>query len=564
MSILSLTEFPKYRTLTGQLQVIKRAAPELVSVSSIGETPEERSLWCVTVAANRTEKKDTRRPALLITANMHAPELAGSWVCLRLLEHLVERYGDDETVTRLLEERTFYVMPRIAVDGAEYVLETRRWNVRSRRVPLEKNDIGPDVILPEDLTGDGRILTMRWPSMEGEKRLLENDDRVVVTRGDDEIAGQFYQTAVEGTIPDYRGGPVTEPNTRNDFNRNFPSEGWRPFDWIGHGQYPLSEPETRALAEFLYNHQNVVGVVDLHTGNPAIFYPPVTSDADYDDSDLVERIGNRGEEITDFPLLSGYKEAQTGERCAELPGSFKDFAYERTGALAYLVELGMCYNSLGIETEDLAMDASDHEAAWGRRLIEWHDEHPEAGLFHEWEPIEHPQLGEVEVGGWDRVRFTNPPLKQMDSVADRTVEFLLTFAEQAPSVRVKSTRVESLGSDLRRVTATVVNHGSLSTNVTERGRKTIQDQPPTVELLGDVEFVTGERTMEIEHLPAQTGRQTLEWVVRSSTPVDKGTREGGITEVPEKALMGVEVTGARGIFDRQWIHGCPELSDNWS
>lgn len=87
---------------------------------------------------------------------MHAAELAGSSVALAFVERVVS----DSDVRDLLAERTFYVVSRVAPDGAEHALETRSQGVRSRRVPLADADLGPDEIRPGD--GDGRQLTMRW------------------------------------------------------------------------------------------------------------------------------------------------------------------------------------------------------------------------------------------------------------------------------------------------------------------------------------------------------------------------------------------------------------------
>ena len=541
MAAISIDEFRGYDALTENLRQLVETAPDLLTLTSIGDTPQGRSLWCVTAANERSGPPADRRPALLVTATLHATELAGSRVCLHLLEHLVEHYGEDATVTRRLDEGAFYVVPRIAADGADYVLETRSGGVRSRHVDLDPADVEPDAVLPADVNGDGRILTMRWPDPDGDRQTLPDDDRVLVPRAPgasvgpaEEAGGRRYRTAIEGTVPDYRGGPVSKADGRNDFNRNFPAEAWRPIDWRGHGKYPLSEPETRAVAEFLYDHPNVTGVVDLHTGNPAIFHPSaVLDDRSGRDADLLERIGRRAEELTGFPYLSSYREARTGERITELPGSLKDFAYERTGSLAYVVELGMCYNSLGMETADLAMPTHEHEREWGRRLIAYHDEHPEAGLFHDWEPFEHPQLGPVEIGGWDRVRFANPPLSELESIAERVTDFLLELADRTPAVRIADPRVEPLGAGLAKVTASVVNRGSLPTNLTERGRETVQDDRPLVRIRTDGEVVSGERTRRLDHLAALTGREACEWVVRT----DDGDR------------IEIEVTSDRGVFD---------------
>lgn len=534
MCPITISEYYDYDRLTEKLETLEAAAPELMELSSIGQSRDGRELWCMTVASRETDPPADRRPALLVTANMHARELAGSWVVLHFLRHLADEYGSDEDVTRVLDEQTVYVIPRIAPDGADDVLESRHPNLRSRAIDVDEADRRPGALYAEDVDGDGQILTMRWESEDGEKVAHPDDGRALVDRTA-ESAGPYYRTELEGIVHEYDGEDVVEHEVRSDFNRNFPSAAWRPFDWYGHGEYPLSEPETRAVAEFLIDHRNVTGVADLHTGNPAIFYPRTLADPDEvleSDATLLEEIGERGAEITGFQYLSSYGEAATGEpTTSALPGSFKDYVYERAGVPAYVIELGMLYNSLGLDTGDLS--GIEHQLESTRRLMEYHDEHPEYGLFREWESVDHPQLGEVEIGGWDMVRFANPPLEEIPEIADRTTAFLLEYAEYAPSVEIRTLTAEPVGSDLYRIAADVVNGGAVPTNITEQGRDTEQDERPLVTIDGDeVDVVTGSRHTELDHLEAHRGRASLEWVVGA----------------PRGTELDLQVTSPNGVF----------------
>ncbi|WP_207592281.1 M14 family zinc carboxypeptidase [Halomontanus rarus] len=518
MSVIPITDFYDHEELTEKLHRLIDAAPDLLSMSSIGTSPEGRELWCVEAANTAVGPAVETRSALLVTANMHAREVAGSWVSLHLLDHLVSAYGDDPAVTEALDERALYVIPRIAPDGADYVLDKRTWGVRSRNVELTDREANaPDVVHPRDVDGDGRIRTMRWRASDGDEKRLEGTD-LLVSREPDDVEGEFYRSTVEGVVPEYTGGPVREPDTRSDFNRNFPSKAWDTFDWIGHGKYPLSEPETRALAEFVYDRPNITGVVDLHTGNPAVFYPSAMTRDDRHDEDetLLERIGRRAEELTTFPYLSSYDEVRGEERETALPGSFKDFVYERHGVPAYVVELGMFYNYLGMDTEDLALPTAEHERTSNRLLLEWHEENPEYGLFDEWETHEHPQLGTVEIGGWDPVLWCNPPKDDLPDVASDVTSFVLEFSEQAPELHV-SFEAESIGDDLYRLTAELENRGRLPTNLTKRGLETHTRAEPIVDLEteGGVEIVSGRSRRTVGHLEGRGGRESVEWIVRA-------------------------------------------------
>lgn len=544
MDSITVTDFYRYETLTEKLERLAAAAPDLVSLTSIGETREGRDIWRVTVANTETGPPIDRRPALLVTANLHATELAGSWVALDFLSHLVDAYPDDERVRGLLDERAFYVVPRVAIDGAEDALNLRGKVVRSRYVEREPDEVyETDTIVPQDLDGDGRILTMRIPDEHGDAVPLEGDDRAMVSSDSSDDDRDRYQVVTEGVVGNYDGGELNDPHyahVRSDFNRNFPSRGWRPFDWRGHGRYPLSEPETRAVGEFVYDHPNIAGLVDLHTGNPAIFYPRALAGSDPEhpaDAELLEGIGKRGEESTGFPYVWGYGEI-TGEREPDqhLPGSFKDFAYDRLGIPAVIVELGLFYNYLGFDTRDILSGAVD-ERERTRRLLEYQDEHPDSDrvLFHEWRSFDHPQLGTVEIGGPDRITHGNPPAEVMSDVAESVTQFVLEFAEYRPDVTISEFAAERLESDLHKVSATIVNRGRLATSLTERGRETdtyIPDRP-RVDLRSDghLEFVSGTARRKLDHLEADGDRTSLEWIVRA--------RDGGTAELTVESVRGV-------------------------
>jgi hypothetical protein len=516
--VIDIDAYYDYEELTGKLEAL--ADSPIVELDSIGQSPQGRNLWCVTVAGQNGNDSPDTRPAVLVTANMHAREYAGSWTSLALIDHLAEAYGTDPSITELLDRRTLYVLPRICPDGADVVLETRTGKCRSRFFDVDPDDVREaNAVVPKDVTGDGRILSMRWPAEEGDTVVPEDEPRLSLSREPEETDGTFYQQTVEGVVANYDGGPVSELSLRCDFNRNFPAEAWDTYDWHGHGPYPLSEPETRALADFVLDHPNIAVVADLHNGLQALFPPmALRSDdpASDEDRELIERIGERAEELTGFPFIDGYYEA-SGDDPYTLHGSFKDWVYERTGALAFVVEQGMIVNSLGFETEDLAMDRREYERRTNEAILGHHESDPDREVFHEWESVDHPQLGEVEVGGWDWAQYSVPALEDMPSIADDIVDWLLEFAEWTPEVTVEAD-VEPLENGDYRVTATVRNRGRLPTDLTERGPDTIQDEKPLVTLEG-ADPVAGPTRRVVDHLEARGGSERLEWVVTETDGV---------------------------------------------
>ncbi|MFP5325856.1 MAG: M14 family zinc carboxypeptidase [Acidimicrobiia bacterium] len=125
-----LDRFVKFPELTQIVQGLAAAYPSLLELSSIGQSQEGREIWLCTLTNTATGPAQ-EKPAIWIDANIHATELTGSVAALNLIARLVREHGSDPTVTRALDTRTFYVVPRLGPDGAELAMAERPRYVRS-------------------------------------------------------------------------------------------------------------------------------------------------------------------------------------------------------------------------------------------------------------------------------------------------------------------------------------------------------------------------------------------------------------------------------------------------
>ena len=208
------------------------------------------------------------KPALLIDANIHAVEVTGCTAALHLIDKLLTQYGVDEKVTRVLDTRAFYIIPRLNPDGAELALADRPKFVRSSVRPYPRLD-QQDGLIEEDLDGDGRILTMRVRDPNGAWKPYPADPRLLIPRDPDDApgSGEFYRLLPEGLIQNYDGVTIkTAPALHGlDLNRQYPME-WAPEgDQHGAGPYPTSEPEVRAMVQAVIDRPNITGYIAYHT-----------------------------------------------------------------------------------------------------------------------------------------------------------------------------------------------------------------------------------------------------------------------------------------------------------
>src|ERR1700730_828273 len=191
-----------YDKLTQILHDLVAAYPRLAQIESIGNSYEGRELWLVTLTNSATGPA-IEKPAYWIDANTHAGEVTGSTVVLYTIWSYLTQYGQNEQVTRVLDRSAIYLLPRLSVDGAEKYLTTP-YDLRSstRIYPYQEERDG---LYPEDIDGDGPILTMRIKNPNGDWKCSEKDPRIMRKRDLDEEGGTYYTMLTEGLIRNYDG-----------------------------------------------------------------------------------------------------------------------------------------------------------------------------------------------------------------------------------------------------------------------------------------------------------------------------------------------------------------------
>jgi murein tripeptide amidase MpaA len=148
----------RYEELAQTLHALAEEYPGLCKLASIGQSYEGREIWLAELT-NQEAGPAESKPAFWVDGNTHAGEVTGSMAALYLIEHLLENYGSEDLVRRLLDEQAFYVLPRLSPDGAERYLTTP-YTLRATVRPWPEPEEEPG-LHPEDVDGDGNILQMR-------------------------------------------------------------------------------------------------------------------------------------------------------------------------------------------------------------------------------------------------------------------------------------------------------------------------------------------------------------------------------------------------------------------
>jgi hypothetical protein len=298
----------------------------------------------------------------------------------------------------------------------------------------------------------------------------------MIRRDPVETGGTYYRVVPEGRVDNYDGYTLTLKRRPQglDLNRNFPASWRQEFEQLGAGPYPTSEPEVRAVVEFIASHKNLTGGTSFHTWSGVLLRPfEHLPDEEMHAEDLwvYQTIGKKGTELTGYPNISVYHEFRYHPKNV-IGGTF-DWIYEHMGMFSWVVEIWSPMREAGIADYKYIDWFREHTPDDDLKLIRWSDEKL-GGVAHvDWKPFAHPQLGEVEIGGWNRFHaFSNPPLPLLAKEIERFPKWLLWQALISPKlalVHAGAARVIDGGDKAAwKVTLVVQNEGWLPSYVSKR------------------------------------------------------------------------------------------------
>jgi len=548
---IDFAHFHTYDETVSLLRAWASKYPDLVDLYSVGQSFEGRDIWQVTIASKKGGTH-TDRPAFFIEGGRHAGEISGIEATLYLIHHVLTRYGSDPEITRLVDTKTIYARPMNNPDGSS-VYHLTAQTLRSTVRPTDNDGDGLlDEDAGEDLDGDGFIRQMRKMVGKGKGNWIKDpkDPKGRAMRRVRDREGD-YDVHSEGIDNDGDGRYNEDGIGGLDLHRNYP-ENWRPmreetgrgYTQGGAGDYPLSEPETRAVFLFLLTHPNVAIVNSLDTAVPMILRGPSTSRSEETifaaDLELIRRFDAKGLEITGYPWAGDTYEVYatrgginpiTGEPARPTPlfGHGPDFGYSSFGVVWY-------GNEIWNGGRFIDYDKDKRYDEW--EVLRWNDEHrPGRGDFKAWTSFPHPVLGEVEIGGFNPKFYAqNPPADMLETWARHEALFNLFLAQQLPQVRIVSAAATPSVNGVHDVELTVTNEGKMPTALEIAKRvKMVRPDTCTIALAKGQELVQPadgqprqRAAIEIEWLkPGET--KSVTWQVKGTgqVKVSIGSTRGG-------------------------------------
>ncbi|GLV14433.1 peptidase M14 [Alicyclobacillus hesperidum] len=543
-----------------ELRRLEAANPQLMRVEVIGQSRQGRDIAAVTLTdADFGNPED--KAAVLVDANIHAGEVSGNAVAMYWIQWCIEQYGQDPEATELLRSHTVYVIPRIAVDGAELYLTTP---ARFRSSPhLYPHSQTPDGFVEDDVDGDGRVLMMRVPAEDGGYAIDEVDPRIMRPRRPGEFGGKYYHVFPEGRIDrvaktgSLPALPTAKAARRHgmDFNRNFPIRWAGETGQRGAGPYPLSEPELRALADFVHRHPNISAYAALHTSGGVILRQPSTGDdavLSEVDRALFTQVAKIGEQVSGYFSGSNYEKFATGHEKVLMPGAADDWMYDHLGVLSFTIEIwdldgragARGYGQYGMRA--LLALSPEEILEDERKVYAYVTREFAAEGYFDWKSFDHPDFGPVEIGGLDpKFIIQNPPLRLLPEECQKVSAFLTKLGLSTAKLTITSVSCDRVADGVYRIVGEAANAGFLPTSSTDKGKQLLLEGI-RAELSGSYEMIAGASPQSVGHLdgygvrsryapPAQQ-RGYAEWLIRAAAGTEltvsfAGPRAGRVSQV---------------------------------
>ncbi len=528
-------DFKHYHTYFEIIEFLKKwekEYPDIFDLYVAGKSFEGRDIYQVTLT-NKKTGKDTDKPAIAIDANRHTGEVTSAESALWMLNHMLTNYGKDKEITDLVDTKTFYFRIKNNPDGSLMYLLTEQGNRSSVRPHDSDRDGLLDEDPGEDLDGDGFIFRMRVKvEQDSGNYVLDPRDptgRIMKRVPDGEGNWKMYS---EGIDNDGDGKYNEDGIGGLDLHRNYP-ENWRPepgkeytergWTQFGAGEYPLSEPETRSFVIFLLQHPNVSVVNSMDTRVPMHLRPPSTSKQEErmypEDIEFYEYFDKRGMEITGYQwagdVYHNYRTRRktdrvTGEPTKPYPlfGHGPDYGYWYYGSIWYGDEL---WNGGCMEDYNKDGDYDDIDA------LHWDDNFYGGKGFMEWEKFDHPQLGKVEIGGFNYKFFgQNPPPEFLEVWAKNQALFNLMLAKHLPQSEITSVKVNpGKEKNVFKIEVEFTNTGYLPTAL-EQAKLVKIVKPDRVRLEFDKELVKDKKNKKVEIILPGTKNKDMEcgWTIK--------------------------------------------------
>ncbi len=523
------SQYQDQRQISQKVEALGRQYPDLCLVKSLVKTMGGNELWLITIG---TGIKDTK-PGVAIAGGIDGKYLLGRELAMGFAESLLKNSAEND-IKALLDKVTFYIFPDVSPDAsAQFFSDVKYERSINSRTTDDDKDFVNDEDPYEDLNKDGFITLIRIKDPAGSYIESDEDKRVMALADISKGQTGNYLVFSEG-IDNDKDGKFNEDGAGGvNFNRNF-TYNYEEFG-TNSGLYPVSEPETRALADFLYDRFNIYAVFSFgpqdNLGQP-VKIQEQPSTAQNKPQSLAQETGMgrrerekitailKTDELINKLVSDKYKEI-TGMKGSppviSEPGNFMEWAYYHYGRYSFSTP------GWWLQVEK----GKSPEAAF----LKFAEKNKLKDVFVPWTEIVHPDFPgkQVETGGLKPFALINPPPDTLGDLISAHYRFITVIASMHPELEFIDLKTENAGENIFRLTLKVHNKGVFATN-TEIGEPNIWTRIMrlTLEPSKDQTILSGLKVQRINRLQGDESAE-FSWLIsgKGRTVVTAGAANVG-------------------------------------
>jgi hypothetical protein len=270
-----------------------------------------------------------------------------------------------------------------------------------------------------------------------------------------------------------------------------------------------------------------VAHVTCHTFGGLVLTPPVNRSERLSLADrrTYAELAGRAAKLTGYDAMS-YLALRGDNADDHIPSAF-GWLWDQKGIYSYITEFWNPLRAAGISLAGTTASAwlwGFHPVEDELKLLGWNDTALGGRGFVPWHGFDHPQLGKVEIGGWDQIgAYYNAPVGLLEKEVAPHSEWLLFHGLSLPRLAVRSVSAEPAGSkDLWKVRLVVENTGWLPTNGSQQAldRGVVGEVVAELLLPPAARLVSGQASRTLGQLAGRNEQRSTAtwWSYRPGTP----------------------------------------------
>jgi hypothetical protein len=155
--------------------------------------------------------------------------------------------------------------------------------------------------------------------------------------------------------------------------------------------------------------------------------------------------------MTGYPNISTFHEFRYHPKTVTT-GGFDTWMYDHLGMFSWTVEIWSPLRQAGLKDYKYIDWYREHPLEDDLKLMKWNDEVLGGKAYVDWYPFDHPQLGKVELGGWDSMNsWTNPPPAFLEKEVALFPDWVLWHLLISPKLVLRQAEVKTIETGTYRI-----------------------------------------------------------------------------------------------------------------